>query len=226
MSLIIRLPFFYLWLFLIIFSQIILFQNTAFAKSKSLVLQQEVSHPRNTDQISIVFRQSTVELVVNTSSWQKENNNPRLGRFVSNLTPKLKQLKKQIEQFHTQLKQTVSVLSLIKDSRFQPPPSPHAPILRINKEEIKEGHSYFQPLARIIHQIWQVKWICLECTTYQRKGNTILRTLQSPTLITNTKEPAIEKLKKRIFSKKKLNCIPKNKGKIECIDPHFGIFKI
>ena len=212
---------------LIIFLQTTFSQKvTAVANFKPLVLQWKVSHPRNTDQVSLIFRQKTVELVVNTSIWQKEKNHPRLGHFASNMTLKLKSLKKEIEQFHTRLKKTISVLSLIKDPRFQPLPSSHAPTLRINKEEIKEDHPYFQPLIHIIQKVWQIKWTCLECAIYQKEGNAILRTVKNPFLTVDSKKAATEKPRKKVFSKKKLKCISKKTGKIECIDPRFGIFKI
>ena len=216
-------PFYF---FLAFFSQVVFFQKSAFANSKPLILQLEVSHPRNTDQISLIFRQSTVELVVNTSNWQQDQRSPQLGRFGSTLTPKLNSIKEQIKQIHIQLKKTVPVLSLIKDSRFKPLPSPHTPVLRINDEEIKEGHPYFESSASIIYQIWKIKWTCLDCATYQKKGNRILRILQNLILEIHSKEAETKKFRKKIFSKKRLNCTPKSTGKMECIDPLFGIFEI
>ena len=214
-------------LFLAIFFQNIFFQRDALANPKPLILQWEVSHPRNRDQISLIFRKNTLELVTNTSSWQKKQGNPRLGRFGSPISPKLKLFKRQIKQSHIRLKQTVSAFSLIKDSRFRPPSFPHASIVRVNGKEIKKGHPYFEPLARIIRQAWQIKWICLECATYQRKGNAVLRTVQAgPGLIIGPKEKAIGGVTTKTFSKKELNCISKAKGRVECIDPIFGIFEL
>lgn len=215
------------WFFLVVFFQNIFFQRNAFANSKPLILQWEVAHFKNRDQISLIFRKDTVELVTNTSSWQKKQSNPLLGRFGSPMTLKLKLFKRQITQSHIRLKQTVSMLSLIKDSRFRSLSSPHASIARINGKEIKRGHPYFEPLARIIRQVWQIEWICLECAMYQRKGNAILRTAQTgPGLIINPKEKATKGIIEKTFSKKELSCISKTRGKMECVDPLFGIFEL
>ena len=215
-----------LWLFGVVFPQTAFFQRAEAASPKPLVLQWEVSHPRNTDQVSLIFRQSTVELVTNTSHWQK-GQKPRLGRFGSSMTSELNRLKRQVKQAHVHLKQTVSARSLIKDPRFQSPPSPHTPVLRINGEEIKEGHPYFEPLSRIIRQAWQMKWICLECATYQRRGGAISRTSQiGPDSGIKTKGVSAGGIKTEVFSKKKLNCVSKGGGKMECVDPQFGIFEI
>ena len=62
------------------------------SEKKPLVLQWEVSHSRNTDQISLIFRQKSVELVTNTSSYQK-GRVARLGRFAFPLNSKLKAIK-------------------------------------------------------------------------------------------------------------------------------------
>ena len=210
------------------FFQNIVSQKTAFAKTKpkSLVLQWEVLHPRNTDQISLIFRQRTMELVVNTSHWQKNQKSPRLGRFGSDITPQLKSMKRRIQRSYTRLKQTVPLLSLVGDSRLRSSPSPHAPVLKINGEKIEEGHPYFKPLTNIIRQIWQNEWICLECATYQRKGNKILRTLQGINTGLDSKRREGEGTQKKIFSKKELDCVSKTKGKMECVDSRFGIFEI
>ena len=179
------------------------------------------------DQISLIFRKDTVELVTNTSSWQNKQRNSRLGRFGSPMTLKLKLFKRQIAQSYIRLTQTVSVLSLIKDSRFRPPASSHDSIVRINEKEIKRGHPYFEPLTRIIRKAWQIEWICLECATYQRRGNAILRTAQvGPGLIISPKEEDTKKVTKKTFSKKELSCISKARGKMECVDPLFGIFEL
>ena len=200
-----------------------------------LVLQWEVSHPRNTDQISLIFRKDTVELVTNTSSYQKDKK-VHLGQFESSLTLELKDLKEQIGHYYNRLKKTVPMSSLIKDSRIRPTVDPHTPVLRISEEEIQTGHPYFEPLASIIYQVWEREWLCVECATYKKKHKSIVRTVKK--LKSNLKETMDqEKVQskssknqweksKRSFSKKLLNCVPKGKKKIECIDPKFGIFEI
>lgn len=192
--------------------------------ARPLVLQYEASHVRNKDQMSLIFRKSAVELVVNTSSWQA-GPKPRLGRFGSNLTPELQSIKRQAERAYARLQRTVPAISLIKDPRFRPQPRPHAPVLRIGSEEIKEGDPLFKPLAKIIRKVWQsADWTCLECAVYQSRGNKILR-IQTG-FAGSLAGPASAGGSKKIFSKKELSCVSKGRGKIECLDPQFGAFKL
>ena len=120
--------------------------NPLNAYKKPLVLQWEVSHPRNTDQISLIFREKKVELVTNTSSYQK-GKGVSLGRFESSLNHELKELKEQVGRYYAHLKQTIPLSHLIKDPRVQAKVDPHAPVLRISEEEIPSQHPYFKPLA-------------------------------------------------------------------------------
>lgn len=200
-------------------------------KIKPLVLQWEVSHPRNTDQISLIFRENTVELVTNTSSYQKDKK-IRLGRFQSPLTLELKMIKEQIKRHRTRLKQTVPVLSLIKDSRIpRLKPDPHAPLLRINEETIQAGSPHFKSLAPIIYEIWEQEWTCVECATYKKRRKSIIRTIKklksSKDSPKNTKKSKNKwSTTKQRFLKKFFNCVPKEKKKVECVDSQFGIFEI
>ena len=192
-------------------------QNSNKTIQQPLVLQWEVFHPRNRDQISLIFRDQKVELIVNTSSYQK-NKQPRLGRFESPINPSLTNLKKQIEQYYAHLKSTVPLSSIVKDKRLKPKIIPHAPILRINTEKINHTSSYFKPLTKIIRQVWKnYNWLCVECAVYQRKGRNIVR---------NVTRPKSSSQKQKKFSKKQLNCIKKQKSLLECIDRQFGIFTI
>lgn len=210
-------------------------ERTGSSFKKPLVLQWEVSHARNTDQISLIFRQDTVELVTNTSSYQK-GKAVRLGRFKSSMDPKLEEWKGQIELFYEQLRKTVPMSTLIKDPRVQPKVTPHAPVLRIGEEEIQGEHPYFKPLARIIYQVWERDWICVECAIYMKKKKSITRTVRvlKPALKGKTagkkknqsKAKEQWKVTKQKFAKRLLNCIPKGKQRTECVDPQFGIFEI
>ena len=210
------------------------FSPAAAAAAPPLVLQYEVSHSRNTDQISLIFRQSAVELVANASSWQK-GPRPRLGRFGSSMTPELLAIKKRAERFRARLGRTIPVSSLIKDPRFRPPPDPHGAVLRLGGEEIKADSPSFGPLIQIFRRAWQLSWTCLECAVYQKKGGKILRTaraagspggggLHQQGQKKNPARPAAGETKS--FSKKALSCVPKSSGKIECVDPQFGIFEL
>ena len=209
--------------------------NSSSVDKRPLVLQWEVSHPRNTDQISLIFREKTVELVTNTDSYQK-GKVARLGRFESSLTVELKDLKDQVGRYYARLKKTVPLSSLIKDPRVQASVDPHAPVLRISEEEIQRGNAYFNPLASIIYKVWEREWTCVECATYKKTRKSIVRTVKK--LKPNLNKKADERKasgkpsknqweeRKQSFSKKLLNCIPKGKKKVECIDPRFGIFEI
>ena len=202
-----------------------------------LVLQWEVSHLRNTDQISLIFKQKTVELVTNTSSYQKDKI-VRLGHFKSPLNFELKELKEQVKRYYVRLKKTVPISQLIKDPRVRPSTDPHTPVLRINEEEIHNQHPYFKPLVSIIYQVWNRKWLCIECATYNKKRKAIVRTVRKLKLNPKEKETTVKgktqsmvsknqwEEKERSFPKKLLNCIRKVKKKMECIDPQFGIFEI
>ncbi len=207
-----------------------------FHSQQPLILQYEVSHSRNRDQISLIFRENKVELVTNTSSYQ-ERKNVKLGRFQSPLTAKLKTLKKQIAQYYVQMQKTMPLSALIKDPRFQSEFNPHAPILRINEEEINNNHPYFDSLFSIIYKIWEQKWICVECATYKKGKNKILRISKRSISNLNNKSSAAktkgskkikdsQKIEKKTFSKKQLNCYPKENDKVECVDLQFGIFEI
>lgn len=200
-----------------------------------LVFQWEVSHLRNIDQISLIFKQKTVELVTNTSSYQKKET-VRLGHFESPINFDLRELKEQIERYYVRLKKTVPISQLIKDDRVRPSTDPHTSVLRINEEEIPSEHPYFKPLSSIIHQVWNREWLCIECAIYKKNRKAIIRTVKKrkPNLKEKTDKEKNQKAivknqweeKEQSFSKKLLNCIPKSKRKMECIDLQFGIFEI
>ena len=204
------------------------------SNEKPLVLQWKVSHPRNTDHISLIFRQNSVELVTNTSSYQA-GKIVHLGRFESPLNAKLKELKDQVNRYYNQLKKTVPLSSLIKDSRLRPSIDPHAPVLYINEEEIKNEQAYFKPLANIIYTVWKHKWTCIECASYSKERKSVVRTVKKIKSEPKSKKGGEKKERSEVkkqwkkdkqkFSKKLLNCLPKGE-KIECIDPQFGIFEI
>ncbi len=204
-------------------------------KTRPLVLQRVVSHSRNTDQISLIFKANKVEMVTNTSHLQ-EGKKPRLGWFESSMTPSLKLLKKRLERYQGRLKKTVPLSSLIKDKRIQPSHAPHAPYFRLNTREIKEGGAFFKELEDIIQQARDTKWECVECAEYQKHKKGILRVVRTRTGRENqkesspskqdTKKPSRYLVQKKVLSKKSLNCVRKTKSRWECVDNKFGIFEI
>ena len=192
---------------------------------KPLVLLWMVSHPRNTDQIGLIFRKKSVELITNTSSYQ-EGRMARLGRFKSPLTPELKDLKAKVNRYYNQAKRTVPLSSLFKDSRLPAGmiDDPHAPILFINKERIDYQHDYFKPLSSIIYKIWKHKWLCMKCAIYTQEKESVLRVVKARSK--GKKRKQLKKTSEQRIPKKLLDCSPRGKRKVECVDPQFGIFKI
>ena len=196
---------------------------------KPLVLQWEISHARNTDQISLIFRQETVELVTNTSFKTKEP--PRLGSFSIPRSSNSKILEKRIYQYYIRLKNTIPIASLIKGRKTQPPIHPHAPMLYINDQKIHHEHIYFKPLKDILFQeIKNKKWNCQECATYKLLNYKSPKTKKQKTI---KKEPSIKiqrtvqkngKTTTQAFTKKEFNCRTQGKTGWECVDPEFGIF--
>ena len=192
------------------------------SKPRPLTLKWEVSHPRNTDQISISFKENIVEFKMNASFGKTK---PSLGVFQSSLTPKLKTMQNTLNQYHKQLNKTVSVLSIMKkdDPRLKLPPEPHAPVFYLNKEEIKQHHRRFQPLFKMMNEIMDFSWECVHCAEYQRKGkSSIVRTVKK---ISQAKKDKVD-VKIQNFSTQSLDCVKKSKTQLECVDPDFGVFEI
>ena len=184
-----------------------------------LVLQWEASHSRNTDQISLIFKQDTLELVTNTS-FSKNSESARLGHFSFPITPQIKILKEEIYQYYTRLKKTIPVSFQVQNAQSPVSVTPHAPALRINDQEINNDHIYFQYLENILHhQINNKDWSCIECAIYtllhekEHKSRIKIQRILKKESSTTTKT----------FSLEELNCLLKEPGSWECIDPEFGI---
>ena len=198
-------------------------------KEKPLVLQWEVSHPRNVDQISIIFRKKQIELVTNTSVFQK-GSNIHLGRFKAPLQAKWVLKKAWVEQYYKQLKKTVPLLDLVvKDSHTLPfslnQVNPHAPILRIQEKTVQEQSAYFKLPFKIIQEAWNHKWTCTQCASYKKTKKHIVRTVKLLQKESSyTKDPKW-KVQTQRFPKKMFKCITKN-NTVECIDPQYGIFEL
>ena len=214
-------------------------RKKASAAFKPLVVQQTVSHPRNTDQISLIFREESAEFVTNVFLWPSDGDNPpRLGRFRSSMTRKLHRMKMQAERCRDRLENTVPLLSLIKYPRRRTH-DPHAAVLTVGKEAVHEKHPCFKILSRLLQDARKIITACIECASYKRKGELIERTvtgglgtISSKNLIKSggkalsRKDLLRSQEEVKIFSEKDLDCIPKSDGKKECLDPQFGSFKI
>lgn len=204
-------------------------KDVSVSNKTPLVLQWEVSHPRNTDQISLIFRQDTVELVTNISFSTEEL--PRLGSFSLSRNPYFKTLEKRIHQYYIRLKNTIPVSSLIKRRDSQAPIHPHAPVLHINDQKIDSKHTYFETLKDILFQEMKSKdWRCQECATYKLLDNKNTKTKnqkiikkESPIKIQRIVKKN-EKTTRKIFTAEELQCRIKGKNSWECLDSEFGIF--
>ena len=214
--------------------------SSAKKEVKPLVLQMTISHSRNTDQVSLIFRADKVEMVTNTAHYQKGKKN-QLGWFESSITPELNSLKQRLNWYHSRLKKTVSIASLINKGPVPPSShTPHAPLFRLNKEHIKEGGVFFNELEDIIQQIPNHNWTCVECAEYQKHEKGILRIVRKRQNSVARKPPKNKQasnnklakkkstffVQKTVLSKKNLNCSRKTKSLWECVDERFGIFEI
>lgn len=203
------------------------------AETPALTLQQQVSHPRGTDQISLVFKKDVVELRVNTSGYQKDKAKPRLGLFMIEKDSEMQTLEQALRRYASRIKQFKPLISVINNPRFQAPPSPHAPFLRLNGVKLSERHPHFQNLSAVIYAVWDKKWTCLYCARYTRhptKKNLIVRTVTDTENKTSSPKSrpggkkALPQTDKQLFTKDFLNCVSKGSKKTECVDPDFGIF--
>ena len=201
----------------------------AYTEEKPVVLQWRASHPRYTDSVVIVFNPGRLQMAVNTSLFQKKNQQPRLGVFQTVAIPRLQLFKEEVLQIYNRLKSTVPLSSMMKiDQHFQPQSDPHAPVIYINKEKIKQDHFDFKLLAGHIYKIWEHQWRCIECAFYKKSKKSITRVSYKPAPVQEknmSKRKKIIRTKKR-FSQKQFKCISQGKNRVECVDPEFGIFKI
>ena len=211
----------FIWAYFII----TLFNFNKVVEAKTLVLQMEVSHSRNRDQTTLIFRKNTVDFV--TNSFQVSSSqvpSPRLGRFTAPLNKNLKLFKRKVEAYKKLIvsKNKKSPLSkgLKSKRRMASTRSPHTPVIRLGGDdselEIEEGHTYFRPLRDILYQAERQRWTCVSCAEYKRKGETIIR-------ITKNKN---RKPISQTFSLQSLQCFPLSQKRIECVDVQFGIFEI
>ena len=186
---------------------------------KSLVLQWEMSHSRNRDQLSLIFKQDHVKLV--TNMLLNSEHPPRLGQFKTPMTPALKLLEQEIRQYYVRLKQSTPVSSLIQTKQSSSHTEPHAPVLRINDREITKQHIYFKYLKKIlVQQAKNKNWQCAHCAVYKPSAKNT-SSLQIQRILTQNRKTA-----KKTFSAQQLNCLLVTKKEWECADPDFGIFSL
>ena len=189
-----------------------------------LVLQFSVSHHRNYDQVSLVFREDVVDLVTNTYTYQQDP--VRLGWLRNPMRDYFAILRDTIEIYHAMLGNTVSVLELLLNDPdlapyahlLTPEVVPHAPLLTINGDKVEHDHPYFEGLANIFDEVWKEEWNCVDCATYRAVGDHILRIRTGE----GRERSEIE------IPMKLLDCVPvgHDGSRIECVDDDFGIFQI
>ena len=200
-----------------LFSSILYFSQIFARTSKSapLVLQIEISHPRNTDQTSLIFREKTVDFVTNSFqiSSQQKSSKFLLGHFQITLNNDFKILQKKIASIRNNL-----ISKNKKDEPFQL--VPHAPVIHIggdgNSLTIRENDTHFESLRGILFKVRDQNWKCISCAKYEKKEESIVRTAEREN----------QKTTSRTFSRKDLKCVSLNKKRIECIDSQFGIFEL
>ena len=176
-----------------------------------LVLQIEASHYRNLDQTSLVFRGDVVDLFTNNSDYQKDP--VRLGWLRAPMTRDFESLRARIETYRSRI--------LNEETPTEPVFSPHAPVLRIGAVEISSGHPCFDELERIFREVWDVEWSCVDCATYERKGDSIVRTRTR-----NGEKHQMEVPEHLLETLWECGPVWLDTSRLGCADPEFGTFEV
>ena len=223
--------------------------TTGTEDERPVVLVYRVSHHRNTDEVSLVFRQDAVQLVVNTDFWQEETMPRRLGVFEAGYNRELSRLKTRLEVYHDYHAKYVSMRSLIDIPGFRstPDPIPHAPRIFIGGKEVPSEHGHHEVLFGIIRSVWDHQWSCVHCAFYRIRGDSIMRTMKFSSADGKEHESAdeffgaseLEYHKKLVKippidrpqfyrDEESLDCVRTGKygTKMECLDSRFGLFEL
>ena len=208
------------------FASFIWCPHKIFAKTANptpLVLQMEISHPRNVDQTSLIFRKNTVDFVTNSFQIPAKNKtqNARLGQFTTVLNDNFKSLQKKVESVKRSfISKNKKRKTTNMKNRGSIPMGPHTPIIRIGGDgsyiTIHKGDTHFESLKNMLRKARNRKWTCVSCAEYKRDGKSIVRTIKKKD----------SKAKSQTLSRKSLKCISIDKDRIECRDPQFGIFEL
>lgn len=216
------------------------FCNQAFARVKSkarfqpIVLQIQVSHPRNTDQTSLIFKQNRVELVTNVFQANRANRQAsgqgskkapiRLGYFYAPLNESLRLLKRKVQVYKRLLRHKGKGIDLTPAMNAAGAETfdsdPHAPLIRLGgggqSIEVRQANPYFKPLRNILRQAQAQQWACLSCAEYKKRGKHIVRTFRK-----KGRKPA-----SIILSRQNLQCLHLGQNRMECLDHQFGLFEL
>ncbi|MCY4512781.1 MAG: hypothetical protein OXB86_03750 [Bdellovibrionales bacterium] len=188
-------------------------------QNPDLILQWEVSHPAGEHQISLVFKTNHVDLFTNISFWQ-DAFSPQLGHFTIPLDEKWQIERERLEVYRSLLinRPPLDVRQLVLREKL--PASlvdvlqekAHAPLIRLNGYEVKEGDSYFSILEDVFSLIWKNEWSCEGCVIYKAHRKGIKRILKTKN----------ETINITVFSRKQLNCYSVHKKLLECTDTYGG----
>ena len=196
-------------------------KNAVKKKIEPLVLQMQVSHLRNTDQISLIFKKNTLTLVTNYYSHSSSKQAVRLGQFQINMTLQMRLFKRQIQAYKRLLDKDNPDSKTSKSARAIAS-IPHAYQIGITGDgrlrTISTEHSYFAPLKRILMETRQNQnmYRCISCATYYKNNQSIIRIVKK-----QGKPPQRQK-----FSKEQLQCRQIGNKKLECVDEAYGLFEI
>ena len=190
-----------------------------------LIVQWEDSQPRVVDQISVIFRQDSVELVTNTFSFQ-HGDEMRLGRFQSPMNCELESLRWSADLFHWNLRQP-PLSDLLQNETLAAILArgawPFGAVVRVKEQELRRWHPYFGTVAGIIYRVWKLKnteWTCIDCAIYKKRGDVIVRTTRKMIGGSEKKWEVSEEA----FPLALMDCYSTRGDQIECVDPQFGIF--
>ena len=180
------------------------------AFAETIVLKRDISYFRNSDNISLTFRETTVEFITNAFqvNSQDDTRSPQLGQFETPMTSELISFKSMLRSHYRILtiNNNTTTLRII----------PHAPIMHLNERRVDYDYPYFSHLENILDRVKEREWTCVRCAEYRKDGRSILRIVRNRG----------QREQRRTFSTRQLDCRRLDQEHLECVDPEFGIFEI
>ena len=130
----------------------------------SLVAERDL--PTGKEQMAIIFRDSEVQLILNSNFLQSPNHVTKLGNFTAKNTEALNQLKLIVQNINERLateKEFIPKDSLqAKNSKKEKSHSPHATVYNVSGRKLENDSGYISIVAPFFHRIfeqadWQAK---------------------------------------------------------------------